>query len=476
LNTEFTNKCSQELVNVTAHNYAKDLPIIDYHSHLSPKDIANDRTFNNLTEAWIEEDHYKWRAMRTVGIHERYITGSASDEEKFMAWAKTIPQTLRNPLYHWTHLELARYFDVFHTLSENNAQTIFLATAAQLRSDGFSSRALLSKMNVETVCSTDDPADSLEYHQKIAQDNFNVIVGPTFRPDKVIQISSEDFNNYVDVLGEVSNMEIVSYKDLCSALLQRIDHFNANGCKLSDHGMESLPNVPASSAQIATIFEKRRKGRQLDEKEAQQFKTAVLLFLCKAYNDYGWVQQFHLGSIRNNNSKMLKKLGADAGADSIGDFAQAQSLSWFLNELDAKNKLTKTILYNSNPADSELFAAMTGNFNDGSVKGKVQYGAGWWFLDQKDGIINQLNALSNIGLISCFVGMLTDSRSFLSFPRHEYFRRILCNLFGGEIQNGELPNDMDLIGKIIKDICYYNAKEYFNFKSHVQPNSYVERN
>ncbi|WP_420321336.1 glucuronate isomerase [Flagellimonas sp.] len=448
------------------HNYAKDLPIIDYHCHLSPEDIATNRIFNTITEAWIHGDHYKWRAMRTVGISEQYITGNASDEEKFQAWSKTVPQTIRNPLYHWTHLELARYFDEFDLLNGKNAQTIYRSTSERLRSNDFSCRSLLSKMKVEVVCTTEDPTDSLEYHQKMAKENSGLLMGTSFRPDKALLIGSGDFNSYIDDLAKVADMDISTYDDLCEALAKRIAYFDANGCTLSDHGLENIPFEEASPTEIANIFAKKRSGKQLDGKEIKQFKTALLLFLSEMYNDYGWVQQFHLGPLRNNNTRMLKILGPDTGWDSIGDFSQARNLSRFLDALDSKNKLTKTILYNSNPADNEVFAAMVGNFNDGSIKGKVQYGSGWWFLDQKDGITKQLNALSNVGFISCFVGMLTDSRSFLSFPRHEYFRRVLCNLFGEEIQNGELPNDMELIGKTIRDICYFNAKEYFDFKKY----------
>ncbi|SNZ00051.1 glucuronate isomerase [Flagellimonas pacifica] len=447
------------------HEYAKNLPIIDYHCHLSPKDIATNRVFNNITEAWIHGDHYKWRAMRTVGTPEDYITGDASDKEKFSAWAKTVPQTIRNPLYHWTHLELARYFELFDLLNENNAQAIYNSTSESLRSDDFSCRSLLSKMKVEVVCTTDDPLDSLEYHKKMTNEESDLFMGTSFRPDKAIHIGSESFNSYVNALAEVANLEINCYNDLCDALAKRIAYFNANGCTLSDHGLENIPFEMASHIQVSNIFIKKRSGKQLEDKEVKQFATAILLFLSETYNQYGWVQQFHLGPLRNNNSRMLKALGPDTGWDSIGDFSQARNLSRFLDALDSKNKLTKTILYNSNPADNEVFAAMVGNFNDGSIKGKVQYGSGWWFLDQKDGITMQLNALSNIGLISCFVGMLTDSRSFLSFPRHEYFRRVLCNLFGEEIQKGELPNDTELIGKMIRDICYFNAKEYFDFKN-----------
>ncbi len=453
------NKFAQELY----HEYAKELPIIDYHCHLSPKDIADDRIFENITQAWIYGDHYKWRAMRTSGINEDYVTGTSSDLDKFKAWAKTVPQTLRNPLYHWTHLELARYFGFFDLLNETNAEAVYNLTSEQLRSNDFSCRSLLSKMKVEVVCTTDDPIDSLEYHRKIAPEDTPIIMGSSFRPDKALSIDSGNYNAYIDLLAEATEMEITSYDHLCNALVKRMAYFAAYGCTLSDHGLESVPFEPASSAKVSQIFAKKRDGKQLDSKEIEQFKTALLLFLSERYNDHGWVQQFHLGPLRNNNSRMLKTLGPDTGWDSIGDFSQASNLSRFLNTLDANNKLAKTILYNSNPADNEVFAAMCGNFNDGSVKGKVQYGSGWWFLDQKDGIIKQLNALSNIGLISCFVGMLTDSRSFLSFPRHEYFRRVLCNLFGEEMQKGELPGDVALIGQTISNICYHNAKAYFEF-------------
>nr|WP_299172273.1 glucuronate isomerase [uncultured Allomuricauda sp.] len=447
------------------HSYAKYLPIIDYHCHLSPEDIATNREFNTITEAWIHGDHYKWRAMRTAGISEKYITGKASDEEKFIAWAKTVPQTIRNPLYHWTHLELARYFDVFDLLNENNAQSVYHTTNEKLRSKEFSCSSLLAKMKVEVVCTTEDPTDSLEYHQKMTQNDSDFLMSTSFRPDKALLIGTENFNEYIDKLSEVSNIEISSYDELCEALAKRIAYFDDNGCTLSDHGLESVPFELSTHKEVSAIFKKKRSGKQLTGKEIKQFETAILLFLSKTYHDYNWIQQFHLGPLRNNNTRMLKTLGPDTGWDSIGDFSHGRSLSQFLDALDSKNKLTKTILYNSNPADNEVFAAMTGNFNDGTSKGKVQYGSGWWFLDQKDGITRQLNALSNTGLISCFIGMLTDSRSFLSFPRHEYFRRILCNLFGEEIQKGELPNDMDLIGKTIQDICYFNAKEYFNFKN-----------
>ncbi|WP_149274746.1 glucuronate isomerase [Pareuzebyella sediminis] len=453
------NKYSQELY----HDYASKMPIIDYHCHLPPKDIAENTQFENITQVWIYGDHYKWRALRTLGVDEKFITGNASDREKFMKWAESVPYTMRNPLYHWTHLELARYFDVYELLNPKSAETIYQETSSLLDSPGYRCRSLLEKMNVETVCTTDDPVDTLEYHQKVAKNPFSTKMAPAFRPDKALFIDSEGYNTYLDKLENASGVTIDSYTDLCDALKNRIAYFHANGCKISDHGLTCISAVPFSENGIKAIFKKKRTGAPVSEEEALKFQSSLLLFLAEQYHEKGWVQQFHLGALRNNNSRMLKKLGPDTGWDSIGDYSQAESLSKFLNTLDTKDKLAKTILYNLNPADNEIMATMVGNFNDGSAKGKVQYGSAWWFLDQKDGMTKQINALSNMGVLSCFIGMLTDSRSFLSFPRHEYFRRLLCQLFGDEIQRGELPSDMEWIGKLVQDICYNNAKEYFKF-------------
>ncbi|WP_339917212.1 glucuronate isomerase [Yeosuana marina] len=453
------NKYAEELY----HNYSKNQPIIDYHNHLPPKQIAEDKTFENITNVWINGDHYKWRAMRTLGVNEKFVTGEASDKEKFLNWAKTVPYTLRNPLYHWTHLELARYFDIYDLLSEKSAENIWNVTQEKLNSDGHSCRGLLKKVNTELVCTTEDPIDTLEYHQQLAKSDFSVKVSTAFRPDKAILISNEGYNNYIDTLGEVANITINSFNELCDALRKRIEFFNENGCRLCDHGLDQIYFESYTENEVNSIFKKKREGQELSNKETLKFQSAVLVFLCETYHEFGWVQQFHLGALRNNNARMHRILGPDTGWDSIGDYPQAQKLSAFLNALDSKDKLTKTIIYNLNPADNEVMATMIGNFNDGSVKGKVQFGSGWWFLDQKDGMTKQLNALSNMGLISCFVGMLTDSRSFLSFPRHEYFRRVLCNLLGDEIKRGELPNEMELIGKMVSDISYNNAKNYFNF-------------
>ncbi|WP_289660910.1 glucuronate isomerase [Flavobacterium panacagri] len=453
------NKYAEELY----HNYSKNQPIIDYHNHLNPQFIAEDKIFDNITNVWINGDHYKWRAMRTLGINEQFVTGNGSDKDKFLNWAKTVPYTMRNPLYHWTHLELARYFDIYDLLNEKSAEKIYIETTEKINSQAYSTQNLLKKVNAELVCTTEDPIDSLEYHKKFANNSTGIKMSTAFRPDKAILIANDGYNAYLDTLGDVSGIAINTFTDLQAALRNRIEFFNANGCKLSDHGLDQIYFEEFTESEITAIFKKKRENRIITPEEALKFQSAVLIFLCETYHEFGWVQQFHLGALRNNNARMHRILGPDTGWDSIGDYPQAQKLSGFLNALDSKDKLSKTIIYNLNPADNEVMATMIGNFNDGSVRGKVQFGSGWWFLDQKDGMTKQLNALSNMGLISCFVGMLTDSRSFLSFPRHEYFRRILCNLLGDEIKRGELPNDMEWIGKLVSDISYNNAKEYFNF-------------
>ncbi|TDO99244.1 glucuronate isomerase [Flavobacterium sp. 245] len=453
------NKFAEELY----HNYSKNQPIIDYHNHLNPQFIAEDKIFDNITQVWINGDHYKWRAMRTLGINEQFVTGNGSDKDKFLNWGKTVPYTMRNPLYHWTHLELARYFDIYDLLNEKSAEKIYIETSEKINSQAYSTQNLLKKVNAELVCTTEDPIDSLEFHKKLAQNPIGTKMSTAFRPDKAILISNDGYNAYVDTLGEVSGIAIETYTDLRAALRKRIEFFNENGCKLSDHGLDQIYFENFTENEVSAIFKKKRENGVLTPEEALKFQSAILLFLSETYHEFGWVQQFHLGALRNNNARMHRILGPDTGWDSIGDYPQAQKLSSFLNALDSKDKLSKTIIYNLNPADNEVMATMIGNFNDGSVRGKVQFGSGWWFLDQKDGMTKQLNALSNMGLISCFVGMLTDSRSFLSFPRHEYFRRILCNLLGDEIKRGELPNDMEWIGKLVSDISYNNAKEYFKF-------------
>jgi len=446
------------------HEFAAVMPIIDYHNHLPPDQVANDINFENITQVWLSGDHYKWRAMRTNGVDEKFITGKATDLEKFQQWAATVPYTLRNPLYHWTHLELQRYFGIHDILNENSAVRIYEECSAKLQSKEYSVRGLLKKMNVERICTTDDPADSLQHHQKLQQENSFIKMNPAFRPDKAMNVDDVDvFCRYLTALEKAADISVTTFSDYLNALKTRHDFFADNNCSISDHGLEEIYAEDYTQAEIENIFDKVRLGKGITLEENRKFKSAMLVIFAEWDFEKGWVQQYHLGALRNNNTRMLQQLGPDTGWDSIGDFSQARTLSKFLNRLDKENKLAKTIIYNLNPADNELMATMIGNFNDGSVPGKVQWGSGWWFLDQKDGMIKQINALSNMGLLSRFVGMLTDSRSFLSFPRHEYFRRILCNLFGEEIENGELPNDIAWTGKIIQDICYNNAKNYFNF-------------
>jgi len=453
-----------ETARILYHNHAEKLPIIDYHSHLNVKDIAEDFVFENLTKIWLSGDHYKWRAMRANGIDERFITGNANDDEKFEKWAETVPCTLRNPLFHWTHLELKNYFNIEKILSPNTARAIYEEATSMLKTAAFSTQNLLKKMNVETVCSTDDPIDSLQYHSEIKKSPFGVNVLPTWRPDKAMAIENSDlFNNYLNKLSAVSDIDIAEFHHLLDALRKRHDYFHQAGCRLSDHGLETFYAEPSTSEEIEKIFNKARSGIAVNNMEISKFKSAMLYEFGLMNHEKNWVQQFHIGPMRNNNTRMMKLLGPDTGFDSIGDLSSGQSMSRFLDSLDSTDQLAKTILYNINPRDNELFATMIGNFQDGKTPGKIQYGSGWWFLDQKDGIEKQINVLSNMGLLSRFVGMLTDSRSFLSFPRHEYFRRILCNILGGDVEKGLLPNDLNLLGKMVEDICYFNAKKYFSF-------------
>lgn len=452
------------------HEYAKDMPIIDYHCHLPPQQIAEDTRFENITQAWLYGDHYKWRAMRTNGIDESYCTGNRGDWEKFEQWAATVPYTLRNPLYHWTHLELQRYFNVHDILSPKTARDIYETCTSLIQTPEYSVRNLLRKMNVKVVCTTDDPVDSLEYHQQMKAEGFEIPILPAFRPDNAMNVSDpQKFNAYLKKLEGASGTSISSFDDFLYALQNRHDFFASMGCSVSDHGLEEIYAEDFTGSEIDAIFNKVHGGKNLNDSEQRKFKSAMLLHFAEWDWEKGWVQQFHLGALRNNNSRMMQTLGPDTGWDSIGDFSQARALSRFLDKLDTDNHLAKTILYNLNPSDNELMATMIGNFNDGSVAGKVQFGSGWWFLDQKDGMTRQLNALSNMGLLSRFVGMLTDSRSFLSFPRHEYFRRLLCDLLGKEVENGELPNDIEWIGSVVKDICFNNNKNYFNWQLETTP-------
>ncbi len=447
------------------HDFAKEMPVIDYHCHLPPQQIADDLQFENLTQAWLYGDHYKWRAMRTNGVDESYCTGNRSDWEKFQKWSETVPYTLRNPLYHWTHLELQRYFDVQDILNPDTAKKIYESATDKLQTQDFSVRNLLRKMNVKLVCTTDDPVDSLEHHKKLKEDGFEIPILPAFRPDNAMNVSSAaKFNDYVKKLESVTGISVSSFDDFLYALQNRHDFFASMGCNVSDHGLEEIYADDFTGSEIDSIFSKIHGGKELNATEQSKFRSAMLVHFAEWDWEKGWVQQFHLGALRNNNSRMMNTLGPDTGWDSIGDFSQGRSLAKFLDKLDSNNKLAKTVLYNLNPADNELMATMIGNFNDGSSAGKIQWGSSWWFLDQKDGMTKQINALSNMSLLSKFIGMLTDSRSFLSFPRHEYFRRILCDLFGDEIENGELPNDVHWVGKIIQDICFNNNKNYFNWQ------------
>ena len=445
-------------------DFASGMPIIDYHCHLPVQQIADDINFENLTQIWLYGDHYKWRAMRTNGVDESYITGNKSDFEKFAKWAETVPYTLRNPLYHWTHLELQRYFDVHELVSPDSAKKIYDECTQKLQIKEYSVKNLLRKMNVQIICTTDDPTDSLEHHQKIKDDGFEIKVLPAFRPDKAMNVDDVgEFNLYINKLEKASGLSVTSYQSYLDALKQRHDFFATMGCSVSDHGMEYIYADDYTDEEIIAIFNKIRNGRELTSAERTKFKSAMLYVFAIWDHEKNWVQQFHLGALRNNNIRLLESCGPDTGWDSTGDFQQARALTKFLGRLDSTNQLAKTILYNLNPADNELMVTMTGNFNDGSIPGKIQFGSAWWFLDQKDGMTKQMNALSNMSLISRFVGMITDSRSFLSYPRHEYFRRLLCNLFGDEIENGELPDDIEWTGKIIRDISYYNAKAYFGW-------------
>src|SRR5215203_3063977 len=448
------------------NDYAKEMPIIDYHCHLPPDQIADDINFKNISHAWLHGDHYKWRAMRINGIDEKYCTGEASDFEKFQKWSETVPYTLRNPLYHWTHLELQRYFDLDEVLNSKSAKKIYETCTEQLQTKEFSVRNLMRRMNIKVVCTTDDPIDSLEHHQRIKEDGFEIKVLPAFRPDKAMNVDDQSiFNAYLGKLEAASNISITSFANYLDALKNRHDFFATMGCAISDHGVEQIYSEDYTDGEIESSFYKIRSGHNLSIEEILKFRSAMLHIFGIWDCEKGWVQQYHFGALRNNNSRALKNLGPDTGWDSIGDFPQSRSMAKFFDRLDSTNQLAKTILYNLNPADNELIATMAGNFSDGSFPGKIQFGSGWWFLDQKDGMIKQMNALSNMGLLSRFVGMITDSRSFLSFPRHEYFRRILCNLFGEEIENGELPNDVEWTGKVVQDICYNNALSYFNLQS-----------
>jgi len=447
------------------HDHAEDAPIYDYHCHLPPDYIAQNHPFADLAELWLGGDHYKWRAMRANGVHERFCTGDATPREKFQAWAETVPHTLRNPLYHWTHLELKRYFGVDELLDGKSAERIWKKCNARLAK--LRVHDLINLSNVAVVCTTDDPADPLVHHEAIRKNpgKLKAKVYPAFRPDKALAVGNPaGFNAWLDKLAATARTPIKSFDDLLGALKQRHDDFHAAGCRVSDHGLETALSEPCTHAQAEKIFATVRAGRAATPEEALRFGSFLMLEIGKWNAARGWVLQLHLGALRNNNNRLLGKLGPDTGFDSIGDFPQAAALSRYLNTLDSTDQLPKTILYNNNPVDNYAFATMTGNFQDGSVPGKLQFGSGWWFLDQKEGMEWQMNALSNLGLLSRFVGMITDSRSFVSYPRHEYFRRTLCNLVGADMAAGLIPNDYKLVGPMIRNICFGNARDYFGLE------------
>jgi len=448
------------------YQHAAKQPIIDFHCHLMPSMVANDYQFRSLTEIWLGGDHYKWRAMRANGIDEKYCTGKeTSDWEKFEKWAETVPYTMRNPLYHWTHLELKTAFGIEKLLSPRTAREIYEECSSKLQTSEYSARNLMRKYKVEVVCTTDDPVDSLEHHIKTRNDGFEIKMLPTWRPDKAMAVENPaTFRSYMETLSEVSGVSISTFDDLICALRKRQDFFEEQGCRLSDHGMEEFYTEDYTEGEIRTIFNKVYGGEELAYWEILQFKSALSVIFAEMDWEKGWTQQFHYGAIRNNNTRFFNLVGPDTGFDSMGTFLTAKAMAKFLDTLDKQNKLAKTIIYNMNSADNEMVATMIGNFQDGSVAGKIQFGSGWWFLDQKDGIEKQLNTLSVMGLLSRFVGMVTDSRSFLSYPRHEYFRRVLCNLIGNDVENGYLPGDeLNFLGQMVENISYYNAKKFFGF-------------
>ncbi|BDG36132.1 glucuronate isomerase [Saccharococcus caldoxylosilyticus] len=456
---------SNETAVALYHQYAKQMPIIDYHCHLSPKEIDEDKQFKNITEVWLYGDHYKWRAMRANGIDEAYITGSASDYEKFLAWAKTVPMTIGNPLYSWTHLELRRFFGIEEILNETTAPMIWERANSLLSEPSFSARNLIKKFAVEVICTTDDPVDSLEHHQNLKNDpSFTTKVLPTFRPDKGLEINRDGFVEWVQKLEQVSGIAIKTYDHFLEALESRIAFFHSVGCRLSDHALDDVVYEEETPEDVSNIFLKRLKGEKVSLHEERQYKTVTLLHLAEMYAKRGWAMQLHIGALRNNNSKMFQLLGPDTGYDAMNDREIAKPLVKLLDSLERKNALPKTILYCLNPKDNHTLASIIGSFQ-GGVPGKMQFGTAWWFNDTKDGMIAQMKTLANLGLFSRFIGMLTDSRSFLSYTRHEYFRRIVCRLLGEWVEEGEVPNDLDFLGSIVQNISYYNAKNYFSFDS-----------
>jgi len=452
---------SNEVAQRLYHQYAVPQPILDYHCHLLPKDIAENRRFANLFEIWLEGDHYKWRAMRANGVAERYITGEASPYEKFLAWARTVPYTLRNPLYHWTHLELRRYFGISDLLDEKSAPAIWERANAALAQD-LTAQCILQRFRVEVVCTTDDATDDLRYHRAISKSNLTTRVLPAFRPDKALAIGSPEFLPWTKTLAKAANLEIRNLTTFLEAVRIRHSSFHSLGCRLSDHGLDSCLATPCTERRAASIFAKARSRKPVSQEEATQFASFLMLFFARLDTERGWTKQLHLGALRNVNSSARKEIGPDTGYDSIGDFPQIRPLAAYLDLLARENALPQMILYNNNPADTLSFATLIGSFQEGPQAGKIQYGSAWWFLDQKEGISAQINALSNVGLLSRFIGMVTDSRSFMSYPRHEYFRRILCDIIGQDVVRGELPHDEALLANLVEDICYRNARNYLH--------------
>jgi glucuronate isomerase len=459
INEDFLLQC--KTASGLYHEFAEEMPILDYHNHLPPKEIAENRQFNNLVEIWLEGDHYKWRALRANGVAERNITGDGDPFDKFMAWAKTVPQTLRNPLYHWTHLELSRYFGIDDLLNEKSAPSIWEQANAQLQTEAFRTHGILKKFQVAALCTTDDPADDLTYHKAIAASGLATRVYPAFRPDKALAVDKPAaFGVWIKKLSAVSNVSIESLPDLLEAIDLRHQAFDAVGCRLSDHGLNTCYADFPDDRTAADIFNRALEGAAATADEHGKFAAYMMLVFGRLDAKRGWTKQLHLGALRSANTRAFQTLGPDTGFDSIADYSQVRPLAAYLDRLDQENSLPKMVLYNCNPVDNYAFSAMIANFQDGSIPGKMQFGSGWWFLDTKEGIEMQLNALSNNGLLARFVGMLTDSRSFMSYPRHEYFRRVLCNMFGSEIERGEIPNDKELVGSMIQNICYHNANAY----------------
>lgn len=447
------------------HGYAKDMPIIDYHCHLSPKEIYENKTFKNITDIWLSGDHYKWRLMRANGVDEEHITGNASDYDKFLAWAETVPMTIGNPLYNWTHLELQRFFGIHELLNMESAPVIWEKVNDLLNSKGFGARDFIKKSNVQVVCTTDDPVDSLEYHQLLKEDtDFDVKVLPSFRPDKGLEINRDGYLEWVAKLQEVSGQTIQTYDEFLQALESRVWFFHSVGGRVSDHAIDTMMYAEATKEEAAHIFQEALAGKKVSMEEEKKYKSFTLTFLGKLYAELGWAMQFHINALRNNNARMFKQLGPDTGYDSINDDKIAKPLAQLLNALESENALPKTIIYSLNPSDNEIIAAMIGCFQGGGIPGKIQFGTAWWFNDQKSGMLDQMQSLANVGLFTRFIGMLTDSRSFLSYTRHEYFRRLFCSFIGDWVENGEVPNDIEFLGEIAQAISYTNAKEYFQFE------------